>query len=195
MARRKYRLESAAELIIDIAMNAHGLVSKIVSGGQTGADQGALDAALAMQIPCGGICPKGRKSETGKIPDHYPLSESTSSSYLRRTEDNIINSHATLIFTYGTPLGGSRRTIDFAKKHNRPYLHVDLFEEDQEIIKAIHAWLIGGGLIADWVPVVPSKPVLNVAGSRESKHPGIQLRVKEILISVFEPANYPMGGE
>lgn len=176
-------------------MKAHSLVSKIVSGGQTGADQGALDAALAMNMPCGGICPKGRKSESGIIPERYPLIESTSNSYLKRTEDNVINSHATLLLTYGKPHGGSKRTIDFAKKHSRPYLHVDLSGDDSSIVHEIHDWLIGGGLIADDGSSVPSQPILNVAGSRESKQPGIQVRVKHLLISVFEPDHYPMGGE
>src|SRR5207247_378339 len=47
----------------------------IVSGGQTGADRGALDAALAAGVPCGGWCPRGRRAEDGAIPDRYPLLE------------------------------------------------------------------------------------------------------------------------
>jgi hypothetical protein len=49
-----------------------GLV-KIVSGGQTGVDRGALDAALAAGFPCGGWCPADRRAEDGPIPQRYPL--------------------------------------------------------------------------------------------------------------------------
>ena len=37
---------------------------KIVSGGQTGVDVAALDVALALGLPCGGWCPRGRRTET-----------------------------------------------------------------------------------------------------------------------------------
>lgn len=49
---------------------------KIISGAQTGADRGALNAALAAQIPCGGWCPEDRHAEDGEIPPHYPVSHS-----------------------------------------------------------------------------------------------------------------------
>ena len=48
------------------------LVARIVSGGQTGADRGGLDAARAVGLPHGGWCPKGRQAEDGTIPLHYP---------------------------------------------------------------------------------------------------------------------------
>jgi len=100
-------------------------ITKIVSGGQTGADRGGRDAAIELGIPHGGWCPKGRQAEDGCIPDQYELSETSSSNYETRTEQNVIDSDATIIFTYGKPTGGSKRTVEFAKKHHRPYLHVD----------------------------------------------------------------------
>ena len=57
-------------------------LKKIVSGGQTGVDRAALDAALAQGIACGGWCPKGRRAEDGAIPGHYPLSETDSGACL-----------------------------------------------------------------------------------------------------------------
>jgi hypothetical protein len=48
-------------------------LSKIISGGQTGVDRGALDAALVAGFPCGGWCPADRGAEDGKIPERYPL--------------------------------------------------------------------------------------------------------------------------
>jgi hypothetical protein len=64
-------------------------VKKIVSGGQTGVDRGALDAALHYDFPCGGWCPPGRKAEDGPIPTAYPLSEMPKGGYRERTANEI----------------------------------------------------------------------------------------------------------
>lgn len=48
-------------------------VRKIISGGQTGVDRGALEAAIALGILHGGYCPRGRRAEDGVIPDRYRL--------------------------------------------------------------------------------------------------------------------------
>lgn len=101
-------------------------MAKIVSGGQTGADRGGLDAAIYCNMPYGGWCPKGRKAEDGVIPDKYHLQEHASADYLARTEANVVDSDATVIFTMGVLEGGSKKTAQFAKKHNKPCLHVDL---------------------------------------------------------------------
>lgn len=52
-------------------MSTHHSIAKIVSGGQTGADRGGLDAAIELGIRHGGWCPKGRKAEDGAIPATY----------------------------------------------------------------------------------------------------------------------------
>jgi Circularly permutated YpsA SLOG family len=52
------------------------MIERIVSGGQTGVDRAALEAALELAIACGGWCPKGRKAEDGTLPECYPLRES-----------------------------------------------------------------------------------------------------------------------
>jgi len=67
------------------------LLEKIISGGQTGVDRAALDAAIRLGIPCGGWCPQGRKAEDGRIPDHYPLHEASSPDYPVRTRLNVFN--------------------------------------------------------------------------------------------------------
>ena len=72
-------------------------VKKIISGGQTGVDRAGLDFAIENQIPHGGYCPKGRRSEDGKIPDNYNLIETATSNYKERTEKNLIELDGTLI--------------------------------------------------------------------------------------------------
>jgi hypothetical protein len=98
---------------------------KIVSGGQTGADRAALDWALSKGIECGGWCPKGRKAEDGRIAAKYPLIETPSANYVQRTESNVRDTGGTVILSIEHELtGGSRKTAEFAVKHNKPCLHL-----------------------------------------------------------------------
>jgi hypothetical protein len=71
--------------------NENQYPKKIISGGQTGADQAALDVAIKLNIPHGGWIPKGRKTEAGLLPEKYQLQEMTSVSYPLRTEKNVID--------------------------------------------------------------------------------------------------------
>src|SRR5450759_2908555 len=103
-------------------------IIKIVSGGQTGADRGGLDAAIHCKIPHGGWCPQGRRAVDGVIPGKYLLQETASSDYLHRNEANVTDSDATLIFTIGKLSGGSLKTMEFAQKHKKPVLHINIGE-------------------------------------------------------------------
>ena len=144
------------------------MFDKIVSGGQTGVDRAALDVALELGIPCGGWCPNGRRSEDGVIPERYPLKETSSSSYSVRTEMNVRDSDGTLILTWGPPTGGTATTLKLAKKLKKPHLVVDLSKrEEPNIVKELSQQ--------------NSIRILNVAGPRESKAPGIHGRAVEFL--------------
>jgi hypothetical protein len=137
-------------------------VTRIVSGGQTGADRAALDWAIANNVPHGGWCPKGRKSEDGPIAAQYGLQETPSASYLQRTEWNVRDSDGTAIFTLSSKLtGGSKRTAEFAAKHQKPWIHIS--EADGPAV---------GTKLAQFVSVNGIK-ILNVAGTRGSKEPGV----------------------
>jgi hypothetical protein len=151
-------------------------IKKIVSGGQTGADRGGLDAAIEVGIPHGGWCPSGRFAEDGKIPEKYNQQELYSRFYAHRTEQNVIDSDATVIFTYGPPQGGSKRTAQFAVKHSKPYLLIDMNDDNRTAIAKVVQWL---------EELRDSQIVLNVAGSRGSSNPGLQQRVCEIVKSVL----------
>ncbi len=141
---------------------------KIISGGQTGVDRAALDAALELGIPCGGWCPKGRKAEDGPIPPQYPLQETTSADYRVRTEKNVTDSDGTLILTHGPVTGGTAYTVKLARKHKKPYLIVDLALPSDP--KPALAWLLQNEI-----------ETLNVAGPRESKVPGVHDLAVEFL--------------
>ena len=152
-------------------------ITKIVSGGQTGADRGGLDAAIEAGIPHGGWCPAGRIAEDGVIPDKYNQQELYSKNYAHRTEQNIIDSDATVIFTYNIPQGGSKLTVILAEKHNKPYLWIDLNEYDN---------VSAAGKIKNWLNTLPyDQIILNIAGSRGSSYADIQIRVCEIMKSVI----------
>lgn len=151
-------------------------IERIISGGQTGADRGALDAAIALGIPHGGYCPRGRRAEDGPIPERYRLRETMGESYLSRTEQNVKRSHGTVIFTLRPELsGGSARTADFARRHRKPWLHISLAGLPLEVAARKIRVLIGSS----------GAGILNVAGSRESSEPGIQARVTEVMACVL----------
>ena len=140
---------------------------RVISGGQTGADIAALDWAIAHRIAHGGWCPKGRRSEDGPIADHYLLSETPLASYLQRTEWNVRDSDATVVFTLSNALdGGSKRTAAFAEKLHRPCLHFR---------PGVHPKYLTQFLVRHIVAT------LNVAGKRESSAPGIYGFVLETL--------------
>lgn len=132
---------------------------KIVSGGQTGADRAGLDWAIAHGIAHGGWCPKGRRSEDGKIPAIYILTESASSNYLVRTENNVRDSDATVIFTLSDKIdGGTKKTVEFAKDHGKAWIHMR---------PGVHPKYLARFLDKHQVAV------MNIAGKRESTAPGI----------------------
>jgi hypothetical protein len=135
-------------------------LTKIVSGGQSGVDRGALDAALEVGFPCGGWCPEGRRAEDGPIDPRYPLLE-LAGGYTERTLRNVRDSDATVIVYFGQLEGGTENTLAFCIEHRKPYKLIDALE-----VNATRA----GQLVWDFV-VTNEVAVLNVAGPRASKQP------------------------
>lgn len=160
-------------------MNHNALqVQLIVSGGQTGVDRGALDAAIALGIKHGGWCPRGRRAEDGVIPSRYQQRETDSASYHVRTEQNVIDSDATLIITRGALRGGTALTVRLAEKHGRPCRVVDL--EGEVDIESIRHWLR-----------VQHASRLNIAGPRESSSRGVGQQARLLLVEVLAPKKHP----
>jgi hypothetical protein len=151
------------------------MIIKLISGGQTGADRAALDAAIELGIPHGGWVPKGRIAEDGPIPSKYQLQEMPTNSYEARTEQNVIDSDGTLIISHGELTGGSAFTRKMAMKHGKPGYHADLNK-----LPSFQAAMI----IEDWISKNGIE-TLNVAGPRHSKDPLIYDLVTVILELVF----------
>jgi hypothetical protein len=149
-------------------------IERLISGGQTGVDRGALDAAITLGLPHGGTCPQGRRAEDGRIPDHYALSEDPAPDYGARTLRNVLDSDATLILHRGRLSAGTALTRRMALREARPHLLVDLDAEPDP--ERVRAWLRKERVA-----------VLNVAGPRESQAPGIGEEARALLLLVLQP--------
>lgn len=140
----------------------------IISGGQTGADRGALDAAAALGIPTGGWCPKGWRTDAGTDPSlaTFHLQETQLSDYRTRTLLNVRKADATVWFGTVTSPGGklTKRTAWNLKKR---WL-------ENPTPAALRRWLDTEAI-----------QVLNVAGNREQKKPGIRGEVYTILLEAL----------
>jgi hypothetical protein len=148
---------------------------KVISGGQTGVDRAALDAALELGLDGGGWCPRGRRAEDGRIPDRYPLRETSSSAYPARTAANVREADATLVLTHGPATSrGTALTRRLATAHGKPLLEIDLAARPQPA--AVRGWLEARGV-----------KTLNVAGPRASESPDIYRRAHEFLLAVLRP--------
>ncbi|HYN79713.1 MAG TPA: putative molybdenum carrier protein [Lamprocystis sp. (in: g-proteobacteria)] len=145
---------------------------RVFSGGQTGVDRAALEAALALGLPIGGWCPAGRLAEDGPIPTGYALTPTPSTDDATRTEWNVRDSDATLILHRGDLAGGTRLTIQLSRRWGRPLLLRNL--DHPVVVAELVAWLR-----------MNSVRVLNCAGPRESECPGIQAQAQSVLSVVF----------
>lgn len=151
------------------------MVTKIISGGQTGADRAALDVAIKLGISHGGWIPKGRLTENGKLDDKYRLKEMDTANHNKRTEQNVIDSDGTLILSHGKLTGGSDYTRDMVLRHGRPWLHIDLNKTpSSQAARQIGSWIAEHEI-----------KVLNVAGPRASKDLAIYLSTTDILERVL----------
>jgi Circularly permutated YpsA SLOG family len=157
------------------------MLAKIISGGQTGAEQAGWRAAKAFGIPTGGAMPRGFLTEAGPRPEFaelYGAVELETGSYAARTEANVRDSDATLWFgSLGS--AGYHGTVGAALEHRRPVLVIQLGEQRPSDVKK-------------WIDTHKYR-VINVAGRRESLAPGIGERVERFLADVFRQLGHKPG--
>lgn len=152
---------------------------KIISGGQTGVDQLALDVAIELGLEHGGCCPKGRACEGGSIPDRYQLSELDTDSYPVRTRRNVADADATVVFMDRIEGAGSRLTTNECSKTNKPYCWIHIVD----LSFPVH------GFIENVIEMIRKEKVevLNVAGTRGSGcRPEFLQAVRHILECVIK---------
>lgn len=135
---------------------------KIVSGGQTGVDRGALDATLAAGFPCGGWCPEGRLAEDGAIADRYPIAVLSGAGYEERTLQNVLDSDGTALLHTGKLEGGTRLTAEHCVRHGKPHVLIDASTCPPDGAAREIAAFVERERVS----------VLNIAGPRASKWPG-----------------------
>lgn len=162
-------------------------IRKLVSGGQTGVDRAALDFAIEHGLPYGGWVPKGGRAEDMPNPPGllaiYPeLREHASRDWAPRTEQNIINSSATLVIVNALhKMGpGTALTIRLAAKHHKPSLKLDV--GDDHAYKKMLSFLMQ----------FDHDVAFNVAGSRESSYPGTYDRAKQLLETFLDRGIYAL---
>ena len=148
-------------------------VEKIVSGGQTGVDRAALDAAILVGIPHGGWCPNGRRAEDGPIAACYALQELGSTHYADRTKRNVLDSDATLVLYTDVLQGGTFLTWRYALKHGKPCLKICLTRPGR--VQRDRDWLTRNRV-----------RTLNIAGPRASKEPDVYDHALEYLKRIFD---------
>jgi hypothetical protein len=153
---------------------------EIWTGGQTGVDRAALDAAVALGLPTAGWIPLDRLAEDGHVPARYAsLRETDSPDYSARTRRNVRDTDATLVLRFGTATGGTLETLEAVRRLHRPVLDIDLATTTGGAAGlAVRKWL------EELLRVRPAVR-LNVAGPRASQAPTAYACAKEFLLRVF----------
>lgn len=157
-------------------------IEKIISGGQTGADQAGLLAAEELGIQTGGTAPLGYRTETGvnlELRDRFGLSESFSKSYGVRTARNVVDSDATVILAYNERSTGTNLTIKLCRQHNKPYIVLNPQNRDHQ------------AQFVDFLNAT-NPSIINIAGNRESVANGIKEQGKLFLVNALQHHIIPM---
>ncbi len=140
---------------------------KIISGGQTGADMGGLLAAKELGLETGGTAPKNymtEESSNWELKTIYGLI--AKGTYAERTLINVDSSDATVLFGDSNS-AGSKLTATCCAAQRKPIIH-------------------NPGVIAFYRFITENDvQVLNIAGNRESRNPGIEERVRAYLVEAL----------
>ena len=148
---------------------------KIISGGQTGVDRAALDAALDARAECGGWCPSDRMAEDGIIPPRYPLTPLPGGGNRERTRQNVIDSDATAIICAGPPTGGTLATVEDCDAFARPRILLDPSQMSVDDASwQLLQFIRGHGV-----------RVLNVAGPRASEQPATASFAYDVIRTIL----------
>lgn len=150
----------------------------VISGGQTGADIGGVAAAKSMNVPTGGWMPRHWVTEDGHHPEYAELygMREHAGGYRDRTIQNIIDATGTLIVATNWTSPGTIQTIRTCEREGKPYFKIDPVAEADIRSQAT--------LAAQWI-IDNNIKVLNVAGNRESKSPGLAALTYEHVRSIL----------
>lgn len=155
------------------------MITKVISGGQIGADIAGLRAAKNLGIETGGWIPKGCRTLDGDKPEwkeEFHLTESSDFGYPTRTKANIQASHGTIRFAVKWETPGERLTARLCRELGKPTFDVsigfhqfDIYTEPEPI------------KVKEWIDR-QNITILNVAGNARTD---IEYTVTEYLMKVF----------
>jgi hypothetical protein len=148
-------------------------VKKIISGGQTGADEAGLIAARLSGLQTGGWMPKGFRTLDGRKPEFkemYKMQEHSSYYYTPRTFQNAKESDGTVRFATNFNSAGEICTLKAINQYHKPYFDVDFNEALTQQVIDFRSWLKCNVI-----------KILNVAGNSEKSSPGIKQKVINFL--------------
>lgn len=160
------------------------IIARIISGGQTGADQAGLFAAHDYKIPTGGFAPQSYMTEEG--PDstlkRLGLKQTKSPNYPVRTKLNVTNSDLTILFELKRSDGGTKLTGRYCRELAKPLIRVHNLSWYARMAVKKDLFLFSKQL--------DKKLIINVAGPRESKNPGIERKIYYFLAGLFVEFGY-----
>jgi hypothetical protein len=151
-------------------MAAGWILETVISGGQTGVDQVALEIAQHLGYKTGGWAPRGWTTDAGPAPwlgTKYGLQEHRFKGYAPRTRANVKMADATVWFGAESP--GYLCTMETIRDFKKPCLSNPSVSELQEFI------LKGGYRI------------LNAAGNRLRTHPEATATARVVLTAGLLP--------
>jgi len=154
------------------------MITKIISGGQTGVDIAALRYAKQAGIETGGWMTRGCRTADGPKPEYlelYNMKESKSPYYSDRTNENVRDSDGTLIIVYDKNSPGTKCTIKAANQWNKPWFLIDCNLKSDTSIEVVVDWIKENNI-----------HILNVAGNRlTDKNPKIEHDARYYLARII----------
>lgn len=117
-------------------------IQKIISGGENGAEQAALDAAMRIGIDYGGFAGSGPSGQNGRVKSRYRLKSTPVADQRSQVANNILVSDGVLILSRGAFSAAAALAARFAEIYHRPCLHVDLhYRSLTDASRMIAAWI------------------------------------------------------
>jgi hypothetical protein len=162
------------------------MITKVISGGQTGADVGGLIAAVFHDIQPGGYMPKDWITQAGRRPEYAAMfnMDEHPGSYKERTWANVEASDATIRIACDLTTAGERCTLNAIRNFNKPSFDVKLDKDRPTIeyscVQSIVNWIQQLQLLNK-----STSFILNVAGNSHKTWAGMQSYTVSLLSYVF----------
>jgi hypothetical protein len=150
------------------------MLTRIITGGQSGIEIAALDVARKLGIDHGGWLPKSTSKMNSDLISVYGLRETDSFGPQAPLVKNIEKSDGVLLITRGEKIERLKQTVRIALKYQRQFLGVDLTQ---------YPPFEAASLINSWLEIQNVKTVF-ITGPYESEIPGIYRDAHKILETV-----------